>query len=583
MVQKAENMTSMRRNKVIADSKDKKDASSLASSQIDKLDEISSKLDNQQASSELIADVIETKANTLNDTISGLDDSIKDVTAGTEITAEAVEESNKSIKELNSTASKISEKISKLAELLGQKVEASNKITQPAATSAQAIEEAIPVKIIPESVPEAEKLLPAVVDNEPDAEFLPQVTPEENKQDEDQKKKDSKLLSGILTATDVGFKKSLSVSDRIAGMLFQYTITAAIQAAKMAALIFGIVLGIDLLVIHFKYWSEKFSMSWDLFNKDFTEFSKETGAWGPLLRSIFEAAEGIKLAWENQDWLGLAGAIVTGLVDVMYNLGELIQVGLAKLTASILRLIPGAGETADNIEGRALEGFQKRTGADLNDEDQEKVINYQSRKIEEGEGIFDKIDQGKTWFVNKLTGQEDNSDFIKSDEKKAELEMLKKMPEDQRKAVLKQQLEADSTLTRLDKFVDGANLDKKGTAESLSKAMDDVRAKVASPELEKSPVVKKELQDRLDKIEAKYKEKTNKAKVEAESSTKSNESQQVKQIESNQAQKEVAKEAAKQAILNNTNNVVNNSKTIHNMNPVTSTSSPGIFGSVGVN
>ena len=35
---------------------------------------------------------------------------------------------------------------------------------------------------------------------------------------------------------------------------------AAIEAAKMTAMILAVVVGIDLLMVHFKYWSDKFSL-----------------------------------------------------------------------------------------------------------------------------------------------------------------------------------------------------------------------------------------------------------------------------------------------------------------------------------
>ncbi|MGZ7244279.1 hypothetical protein ACXWOQ_09310, partial [Streptococcus pyogenes] len=66
--------------------------------------------------------------------------------------------------------------------------------------------------------------------------------------DEERKKKDSDTLSNLLKATKSGFKASMSITDRIAGMLFKYTVTAVIEAAKTAALLFSIVLGIDVIM-----------------------------------------------------------------------------------------------------------------------------------------------------------------------------------------------------------------------------------------------------------------------------------------------------------------------------------------------
>lgn len=577
-----EKMTTMRRNKVIADSKDQRDATSVASDQLDKLNEISLNLTDTQASTELVSEVVENKGNEIIQSVDEVNTSLGDTNAGIELTAEVVEKGNEKLSTLNDTASKISDKIAKLAQLLDQKIEST--LAPSTNTGLAVIEDAIPVTIVPDSgQEEVEKVLPTIPNNDPDADFIPQVeSPEQRKEDENDKKDLSNKISALLGTTKEGFKKSLSVSDRIASMLFKYTVSAAIEAAKMAALVIGIVIGIDLLMIHFQHWSEKFNMSWDLFNKDFTAFSKETGTWGPLLQSIFDAADGIKTAWDKGDFGGLVIAIAEGVGKVIYNLGELIQLGMAKLTAAIIRLIPGMDETATNIEGAALQGFQERSGAKLNEEDQTKVAQYQSNKIKNGENVFDKINKGKTYISNWIRGVDNKQDLTSVDEREAEIEKLKNMSEEDRLEALKKGNEARAALIRTEKFMEGIDPENKAAVQNANKAFEDVKNLISDPAINETPATKKELEARYNKLEAVHAKLNEPVKVEPESSTASPESKQVQQIEANISKKE-EKTKADQSTLINTNNVVNNSKIIHNMNPVTSTSAPGIFGSVRVN
>ncbi|MFP9202837.1 hypothetical protein ACLI2R_17050, partial [Enterococcus faecalis] len=83
-----------------------------------------------------------------------------------------------------------------------------------------------------------------------------QESPEEKQKKEAFNLKLSQALDKLTKTVDFGFKKSISITDKISSMLFKYTVSAAIEAAKMTAMILAVVVGIDLLMIHFKYWSD---------------------------------------------------------------------------------------------------------------------------------------------------------------------------------------------------------------------------------------------------------------------------------------------------------------------------------------
>lgn len=575
--------------KVISDSAQDTKSNKLASDANLKLDSISSQLENSQAAQELVSDVIESKSNEIISAIDKVNNTGNDIIAGTELMAEASEKTT-------SAVSGLSDKLTKLTDLLSEKLKATSIDAPTTGTSLSAVAGAVPVVVVdtPETTTETPNLpVPVPVDNKPDADFLPNETPAiGNKPGAADDKKDKKSvvdsLKSLVGVSKTGFTKTISISDRIASMLFKYTVTAAVEAAKMAALILGIVISLDLLIIHFKYWTEKFNMAWDLFSKDFTAFSKETGTWGPLLQSIFQSVDKLKAFWEAGDWGGLTMAIVEGIGSVMYNLGELIQLGMSKLTASILRLIPGLSDTADNIEGRALEGFQLRTGAELEDDDQDKVAKYQSKRVNGDLGVVDKtvdkIGEWKTRASNWIRGVDNKEALTTEQEREDENAKLKAMPEAERTEYLKKANEARAAMIRYEKYQESVDMTNPDSVKSLDKAHEDILNRMNDPALKESSATKKELKTRYDSLDAEYTKKKALVNVEAkpETSTKSNEAQQVNNIEKNQAQKQNT-QAQPQSTLNNTNNVVNNSKVIHNTTPVTSTPAPGIFNAQRVN
>ena len=323
-----------------------------------------------------------------------------------------------------------------------------------------------------------------------------------------------------------------------------------------------------------------------MFSTDFKTFSSETGTWGPLLQSIFESIDEIKKFWEAGDWGGLTVAIVEGLGKVLYNLGELIQLGMAKLSAAILRVIPGMKDTADEVEGRALENFQNSTGASLNKEDQEKVANYQDKRMNGdlgpiAEGL-DKIANWKTRASNWIRGVDNKEALTTDEERAAEEEKLKQLSPEERKNALMKANEARAAMIRFEKYADSADMSKDSTVKSVESAYEDLKKRMDDPDLNNSPAVKKELAARFSKIDATYQElKKNQPNAKPETSAKSPEAKQVQVIEKNKAQQAPVQQASPS--INNTNNVIKKNTVVHNMTPVTSTTAPGVFGATGVN
>ena len=198
MTKKSE-MNSMRR-RVIADSAPQKKAESQADAQINTLEDIGRRLDDQQASTDLISDVIETKSNEIIK-------SVEDVSAGVELTAEASERTTDAVSKLNDTASLINDKLTKLADLLSKKHDVQQDVQKTGTgTSLEAITEQVPDAPTQQPLEELlERLIPPQDDRRPDADFFPNTEEQEerkepNKETEDKYKKflDLKALNLVL-------------------------------------------------------------------------------------------------------------------------------------------------------------------------------------------------------------------------------------------------------------------------------------------------------------------------------------------------------------------------------------------------
>ncbi|HIC0076740.1 TPA: hypothetical protein ACWZKT_004725, partial [Escherichia coli] len=169
-MKKPQEMQTMRR-KVISDNKPTQEAAKSASNTLSGLNDISTKLDDAQAASELIAQTVEEKSNEIVGAIDNVESAVSDTTAGSELIAETVEIGNNINKEIGES---LGSKLDKLTSLLEQKIQTAG--IQQTGTSLAVVENAIPVKVVEDDTAESVgPLLPApeAVNNDPDADFFP--------------------------------------------------------------------------------------------------------------------------------------------------------------------------------------------------------------------------------------------------------------------------------------------------------------------------------------------------------------------------------------------------------------------------
>lgn len=564
------------RRRVIEDSAPQRKAEAQADAQINSLDDIGRRLDDQQASTDLISDVVETKSNEIIK-------SVEDVSAGVELTAEASERTTDAVSKLNDTASLINDKLTKLADLLSKKHDVKQDVQKTGTgTALETITEQVPDA--PEQPPLDEllqRLIPPQENHDPDADFFPPTEePEDNKEDKKESEEKNKKFLGLKFDTLIkgvkgGFSKTISLTDKISSMLFSYTVTALVQMAKTAAMVMGVIMLIDLIKIHFNYWTK-------LFESSFVDFNKQAKEWGPLLTAISEMSREIIKTFVKGDWGGLAKAIGAGLVDVIDKLAETIMLGMGKLLAGMLRAL-GFNDSADNIEGAALDRFQSVTGAELDEDDSKMRAKYVDRQERE-------YDEQPEWKrkasarFQKFTGQIDEDEYNRMMAGEKKQSAYADLPEDERLKIITAKNNTEAELKRTKAYVEKTDASDSTRMDSAKEAVKSTSTKYN--ELEAlSPEVAKDLKSDLDQLQKLLDSKASEPKPEAEPipATEQPEVKQSASIKAAADTRDVARlrEASTQAQPIQVNTAVNkNSTHVYSMPPATSTAAPGMQGAM---
>ncbi|BBC78259.1 baseplate hub subunit and tail length [Escherichia phage EcS1] len=588
MIQPNSDKTTLRRKKKIEDGEPERKAQGAASDQTVVLNDISAKLTDVQAATELISDTVEAKGNQILGSIDGLSKGLENVEAASELAAEASEKTTEQVSKLNDVASAISDKLAKLSEMFEHKLFGASDFVGPQPSASpdssllEAIKAAMPLEVIQPSLNELlEKLLPGGQPPEPPTP-PPEDPPAEEKPSKEKpgKSEDSKL-DDLIKITKGGFKASVGVSDKIAGMLFKYTLTAAAEAAKLAGMMFALILGIDLIRIHFKYWS-------DLFNKSFEEFFAKAEEWGPLIQSVVEMAKNISTMWDEKNWSGLAGAIIKGIGDITIALADLMFLGITKITAAMLRAM-GMDDKALTVEGYGLEQFQK-SGAVLDEQDQDTLARYQDRNMQKD--TKKKTETAERYKNSKAAREQAVNYGSLTKEEAAQIEAgtygkeneIANLPEDQRIKAIKARNETQAALKRTNDLTATTRSSDTSRIENLDKSIDSIGKRLADPALAKTPKLRKDMEGELGKLTA----AVDKLKADAKVAPAPVEEQEDTQKSNRIEQQKRANEAAKNAPASNaqvTNNTVVNktSKTNVTVPPTSSTPAPGMGGSRRVN
>ena len=383
-----------------------------------------------------------------------------------------------------------------------------------------------------------------------------------------------------------GFKSSIGVMDKISGMLFKYTATQAIQAAKIAAAIFAIILAVDLIKIYWSVWGEKimgklsewaeiFKGWWDTFTDWASGFSDFKTAFEGMGANLME----IKNAWTSGDFPGLAKAIGNALLTLGKTISGVLTRTLSSVFAALLRKL-GFGDAADDMEAFGLRHYQNMTDNRLSDENQRKLAENQLKK--EKEDGKTTTERGVTDFLpakwrNKIGFLSDEEYSQVQAEKKDQSARSGLSEEDQLSAIAATN-EARESLGRYKKFAEAANANNSADMAKVDKYKKEAQRYLGNKGLDLVPSTKAELTAQFNSIKVKPKGDA----VKPASAAESKDTQTVKAIKSAESNK-ATQQAHQTNVANVQNNVTRNSKSVHVQAPTTSTRAPGVHKATGVN
>lgn len=460
----------------------------------------------------------------------------------------------------------ISSKISALTNMIAQKFVGSPVLDMPEPTTEEVIKEGLDEKNKPASDPVK------VLDNE-----QPKTT--------DDKKSGEKPATSV-DVLKKGFGKLQKTSDSIASLLFKRTITATLEAAKFAAMVFSIILALDLIRIHFSYWMEKLLAWWEGFKADWfanwqTYFS-EWGKWGTILDTISTSIGRILNAVRTGDFPGLIHAIVKGLVETGQTIAESIRLAIFKGIAAVLRNF-GFDNAAETVEGYGLERYSRNTNGNLTEEEQQKLAQYQAENNSKEPtwvdtaikySPFGVLQRVGDWATDTIKGTRDVQNAYTNS-----MTSIKGMPKAEQEQIIMAMNQARKASIDYANHTESVNLGNSADVERLRRSYEETQRIISDKRLDAVPELRKELQNHI--TEANREMEKRMPKPPPPTSSKDAAATQ-RIIRADQ------KAAPSNNSSNNVNATVNNTKVVQNrqimqMNPVTGSRAPGVFGATGVN
>lgn len=464
----------------------------------------------------------------------------------------------------------ISSKISALTNMIAQKFVGSPVLDMPEPTTEEVIKQGIDDKTKTDTDPVK------VLDPEQGTGVAQRA---DDKADKDTKK-------STLDAIKKGFGKLQRSSDSIASLMFKRTITAALEAAKFTAMVFSIILALDLLKIHFSYWMEKLIAWWEGFKADWfaswqTYFS-EWGKWGTILDTISTSIGRILNTIRTGDFPGLIHAITKGLIETGQTIAESIRLAIFKGIAGVLRNF-GFNKAAETVEGYALEKYSRNANGNLSEEEQQKLAQYQAENNAKEPTLLDTAIKHSPIGILQRVG-EWVGDTIKGTRSVQtaytnSMQSIKGMPKAEQEQIIMAMNQARKASIDYANHTESVNVGNSADVERLRKSYEETQHIISDKRLDAVPELRKELQNHI--TEANREMEKRLPRPPAPTTSKDSTTTQ-----------RIIKAGQKTSSSNNSNSnvnaTVNNTKVVQNrqimqMNPVTGSRAPGVFGATGVN
>ena len=460
----------------------------------------------------------------------------------------------------------ISSKISALTNMIAQRFVGSPVLDMPEPTTEEVIKEGLDEKNKPAADPVK------VLDNE-----QPKTT--------DDKKTGEKPAASV-DVLKKGFGKLQKTSDSIASLLFKRTIAATLEAAKFAAIVFSIILALDLIRIHFSYWMERLLAWWEGFKADWfanwqTYFS-EWGKWGTILDTISTSIGRILNMIRTGDFPGLIHAIVKGLVETGQTIAESIRLAIFKGISAVLRNF-GFDKAAETVEGYGLEKYSRNANGNLSEEEQQKLAQYQAENNSKEPTLVDTaikyspfgvLQRVGDWATDTIKGTRGVQNAYTNS-----MTSIKGMPKAEQEQIIMAMNQARKASIDYANHTESVNVGNSADVERLRRSYEETQRIISDKRLDAVPELRKELQRHI--AEANTEMEKRMPKPQAPTASKDTATTQ-RIIRADQ------RAAPSNNSSNNVNATVNNTKVVQNrqimqMNPVTGSRAPGVFGATGVN
>ena len=546
---------------------------------LDKLNKLDT-LDNLQAATEMVAETVEQKS---NEVVGAVEDNTaaNELTAeNTQSTADNTQKTYEELQKLNNFSSQMNEKLRGFGVMMERRFGVVSKM----ASGIGAIEEALKKPEQPQTMPQPQPVLPTVPE-QPNNENYPTLPKKKPNEDDKKKKKgglDKDSMENLIKVVRGGFKETVGISNKILGMLFKFTLTAMAEAAKWGAIMLGIVLAIDTIWVHIRHWSK-------LFEDNFSEFMEQAGEWASPIADILTAVREARDFWTQGEYGEFIVALVKGIGEAFYKtfiqLDRIITTGIAK----ILRLIPGMGDYADQLEYGALKSAvaQGYTPDERELELMDKVeAEHEADKYGErtgwtgkardigeaiGTSIKDKVNEG---LVNLGFRDQKDVDAEKRQEELKREEYQSATPE-QRSASRKIRIKSEGAINNINEVMENLRGDKdKERIDILKKDIEVYRETVQDPNLVESD--RTQLERLIEKFDEMYSAKTQtELKTKSVPATETEQAKQAAQTEEMQRQAAAQQLTTNQNTNVNTTQVYNTHKTIKQGAPTTRIDSPG--------
>ena len=405
------------------------------------------------------------------------------------------------------------------------------------------------------------------------------------------KERDSRVESALLGVKGIlkeGFKKSLSISERISSSLFKVSVAQAINGAKIAAAIFSIILAIDILKMFWESWGDKIMESFDKMSVKFGEWWESFKGWADDFvdfKDVFDNMAGnimqIRDAWTSGDFPALVSAIGGLWNDLGKTLSAIIVRAITKLSSTILKAL-GFGESADRLEANGLEYYQNLTNSKLTDENARKVAENQTKK--EKEDNLTPTQRGVTSFlpdnIRHAVGILSDNEYDQIKSEKQDQKAKASLSDEDKVLNTMATNEARKAVERYRKLSESANPTNKNDMIKVESVKKEAQEFINQKALALTPTVKNELQKQFESVSTK---KSDKEKVKPNKPTETKDAQTVKNIKTADLAKSKASDIVANATANVNNTVIKTNKNISIQAPITSTRAPGIFKSTGVN